>query len=261
MRTRAEWHLNSHPVTHDVHKLVWNLEIDCMSVWCLCVVTEGICVVIIWCSWLSKGAPHKSLCKSILVISAKASSYNLFMREWTSVSHHPRVLFSSLALFYEEVSGLIPPTTLLFLCPVRSFFAALGAVNPWLQFPLSGGVRSGDYFKAGSHAPVPAHMAALKAGASSEGHCGLGLHPPLRSLCRSYFICWRAFDLFFHARRLSISNGSFNLKVMINSFHPKGLGEKIALVSFCRFQGTWKAGYVLCPEKKPLVAQVLSLSF
>lgn len=163
MRTRAEWHLNSCPMTHDVHELVWNLEIDCMSVWCLCVVTEGICVVIIWCSWLSKGAPHKSLCKSILVISAKASSYHLFMREWTSVSHNPRVLFSSLALFYEEVSGLIPPTTLLFLCPVRSFFAALGAVNPWLQFPLNGGVRSGDYFKAGSHAPAPAHMAALKA--------------------------------------------------------------------------------------------------
>ncbi len=168
MRTRAEWHLNSRPMTHDVHELVWNLEIDCMSVWCLCVVTEGICVVIIWCSWLSKGAPHKSLCKSILVISAKASSYHLFMREWTSVSHNPRVLFSSLALFYEEVSGLIPPTTLLFLCPVRSFFAALGAVNPWLQFPLSGGVRSVDYFKAGSHAPAPAHMAALKAGASSR---------------------------------------------------------------------------------------------
>lgn len=148
------------------------------------------------------------------------------MREWTSVSHHPRVLFSSLALFYEEVSGLIPSTTLLFLCPVRSFFAALGAVNPWLQFPLSGGVRSGDYFKAGYHAPTPAHMAALKAGGSLRATMvSVCTHPSDVFAIHTWYVK-ELLTSFFHPRCVSISNGSFILNVMISSFHPKGPGEK-----------------------------------
>lgn len=100
----------------------------------------------------------------------------------------------------------------------------------------------------------------VKSQGALEGHRGLGLHPPLWSLCSSHFICWRAFNLLFHARRLSISNGSFILNAMINSFHPKGLGEKWHSFCISDSQAVWTQGFMFCPGKKPLVAQVRSPS-
>lgn len=264
MRTRAEWHLNSHPVTHDVHELVWNLEIDRMPVWCFCVVTEGIRAVIIWCSWLSKGGTAEEPL-------------------WINFSDFNQSLF--IPLVYERLNlSFIPSSSAVFIIG----FILRGSVRVnspgYPSLPLSceiifSSIRCCEPLTSISsqwrseirrllQSRVPCYSTSsygsVKSQGDFEGHCGLGLLPPLWSLCSSYFICWRAFDLFFHTRRLSISNDSFILNVMINSFQPKGLCEKkrIVPVSFCRFPGSWKAWFWLCPgKKKHHVAQVLSLSF
>lgn len=85
-------------------------------------------------------------------------------------------------------------------------------------------MRSGNYFKAGYHAP--AHVAALKAGAPSRATVDSACTRPSEVFAAHTLYAEELLTSFFHARSLSISNGSFILNVMINSFHPKGLGGK-----------------------------------
>lgn len=119
--------------------------------------------------------------------------------------------------------SLLQPCKIIF-CSIRCCEPLTSISSPWqseIRRLLQSWVPSSSTSSYGG----------VKSQGALEGHRGLGLHPPLWSLCSSHFICWRAFNLLFHARRLSISNGSFILNAMINSFHPKGLGEKWH--SFC----------------------------
>lgn len=128
MRTRGRWHRNWLPVTRDVRgfartvALWWKIHKSWASYdW------ANVC-----CHYsvsLIERRRSRSY-KSILVILDKASLRHLFMSRRTSVSQHLWVLFSSLPLFYEEVSRLIPPSALLLSSPVRSFFCSIRCCEP-----------------------------------------------------------------------------------------------------------------------------------
>lgn len=130
MRTWGRWHWNWLPVTRDIHRFAWKVT-PWWKMYKLWVSSDwgNTCCHYSVTVYTSIDQRLLRSCKSILVISDKASVRHLFMSQWTQFHSISECCFHHCLYFTRKCPGSFL-STLLFSAPVRSFFCSIRCCEP-----------------------------------------------------------------------------------------------------------------------------------